>query len=56
MDTPKNSKSLKSIVILLKTDCIRLLKEIDALYETTHKAWQNTVGGNLVALHLLQGV
>ncbi|OSR67830.1 hypothetical protein [Pseudomonas syringae] len=33
-----------------------LLKEIDALYETTHKAWQNTVGGNLVALHLLQGV
>lgn len=33
-----------------------LLKEIDGLYETTHKAWFNTVGGNLVALHRLQAV
>lgn len=33
-----------------------LLKEIDGLYETTHKAWRNSVGGNLVALHQLQGV
>ena len=34
----------------------RVIKEIDDLYKNTHKAWQDQVGGNLVALHMLQGV
>lgn len=32
----------------------RVIKEIDQLYKTTHQAWRRTVGGNLIALHLLQ--
>jgi hypothetical protein len=31
-----------------------LIAEIDQLYKTTHQAWRETTGGNLVALHLLQ--
>lgn len=33
-----------------------VIKEIDDLYKTTHQAWRDQVGGNLVALHLLQKV
>lgn len=33
-----------------------VLREVDRLYTTTHQAWREHVGGNLVALHLLQGV
>ena len=32
----------------------RILAEVDALYTTIHKAWRETVGGELVALHLLK--
>jgi len=28
--------------------------EVDDLYKTIHQSWRRTVGGNLVALHLLQ--
>lgn len=34
----------------------QVLKAIDGLYKTTHKAWREQVGGNLTALHLLQQV
>jgi hypothetical protein len=34
----------------------RLIKEIDQLYQTTEKAWRDSVGGHLVALHLLKGL
>lgn len=32
----------------------RVIAEIDQLYKTTHQAWREHVGGNLVALHLLE--
>jgi len=32
----------------------RLFMEIDRLSATVHQAWREEVGGNLVALHLLQ--
>lgn len=32
----------------------KVLEEVDQLYRTTHQAWRDTNGGNLVALHLLQ--
>ena len=32
------------------------LKEINKLYEATHNAWRENVGGNIVALHWLQGI
>lgn len=31
-----------------------LIADIDKLYKTTHQAWRDSFGGNLVALHLLQ--
>lgn len=31
-----------------------VITEIDRLYKTTHQAWRDATGGNLVALHLLQ--
>ncbi|MNI91515.1 hypothetical protein D3C73_1491900 [compost metagenome] len=31
-----------------------VMAEIDQLYKTTHQAWRDTNGGNLIALHLLQ--
>lgn len=31
-----------------------VMAEIDQLYKTTHQAWRDATGGNLVALHLLQ--
>lgn len=34
----------------------RAMTEIDDLYKTVHQAWRERVGGNLVALHLLQGI
>lgn len=30
-----------------------VMKEIDDLYKSTHQAWRDQVGGNLVALHML---
>ena len=33
-----------------------VMAEIDQLYKTTHQAWRDATGGNLVALHLLQQV
>lgn len=30
-----------------------VIKEIDELYKSTHQAWRDQVGGNLVALHML---
>lgn len=30
-----------------------VIREIDGLYKSTHQAWRDQVGGNLVALHLL---
>lgn len=33
-----------------------MLTEVDSLYQTIHRAWRKEVGGNLVALHLLQKV
>lgn len=30
-----------------------VMKEIDDLYTSTHQAWRDQVGGNLVALHML---
>lgn len=32
----------------------RLVGEIDHLYKVTHKAWRDTVGGDLVALNQLK--
>lgn len=32
----------------------RVLREINELYATIHQSWRENVGGNLVALHLLQ--
>lgn len=32
----------------------RVLREINELYVTIHQSWRENVGGNLVALHLLQ--
>lgn len=34
----------------------KVLTEVDSLYQTIHRAWRKEVGGNLVALHLLQKV
>jgi hypothetical protein len=34
----------------------RMMAEIDRLYMTVHQAWRENVGGNLVALHMLQTV
>ncbi|MNT79087.1 hypothetical protein D3C72_2183890 [compost metagenome] len=34
----------------------RVIAEIDQLYKTTHQAWREHVGGNRVALHLLETV
>lgn len=34
----------------------RVIAEIDKLYQTTHQAWRDHLGGNLTALHLLQQV
>lgn len=34
----------------------RVIAQIDQLYKTTHQAWREHVGGNLVALHLLETV
>ncbi|AMS18426.1 hypothetical protein A3218_11075 [Pseudomonas chlororaphis] len=34
----------------------QVIAEIDQLYKTTHQAWRETTGGNLVALHLLQKI
>lgn len=34
----------------------RVMAEIEKLYKTVHLAWRKEVGGNLVALHLLQGI
>jgi hypothetical protein len=31
-----------------------VIAEVDHLYKTTHQAWRETHGGNLIALHLLQ--
>lgn len=31
----------------------RVVATIDDLYKTTHRAWRETVGGDLVALHML---
>ena len=31
-----------------------VMAEIDQLYKTTHQAWRDTNGGNLITLHLLQ--
>ncbi|MDR9465676.1 hypothetical protein RHA66_28520 [Pseudomonas aeruginosa] len=33
-----------------------VIAEIDQLYKITHQAWRDTMGGNLVALHLLQKI
>lgn len=33
-----------------------VIAEIDQLYKVTHQAWRDAIGGNLVALHLLQKV
>lgn len=30
-----------------------VMKEIDGLYKSTHQAWRDQVGGNLIALHML---
>lgn len=32
----------------------RVMREIDQLYQTTHNAWREQVGGDLVALHRLK--
>lgn len=34
----------------------RVISEIDGLYQITHQAWRDHLGGNLTALHLLQQV
>lgn len=34
----------------------RMMAEIDSLYKSTHQAWRDTVGGNLIALHMLQKI
>lgn len=34
----------------------RVMDEIEQLCKTVHIAWRREVGGNLVALHLLQGI
>lgn len=31
-----------------------VIADIDKLYKTTHQAWRDSFGGNLVALHLFQ--
>lgn len=31
----------------------RVLASVDDLYKTTHRAWREEVGGDLVALHLM---
>lgn len=31
-----------------------LIAEVDQLYRIIHQAWRDSIGGNLVALHLLQ--
>lgn len=31
-----------------------VLAEVDRLYKITHRAWRETNGGNLIALHELQ--
>lgn len=33
-----------------------VLKEIDGLYKSTHQAWRDQVGGNLIALHMLMQI
>lgn len=33
-----------------------VIAEIDHLYKVTHQAWRDAMGGNLMALHLLQKV
>lgn len=33
-----------------------VIKEVEGLYKSTHQAWRDQVGGNLVALHLLQQI
>ncbi|WP_440057880.1 hypothetical protein [Pseudomonas fragariae (ex Marin et al. 2024)] len=43
--------------LMLEVQRYRLLiAEIDRHYERIHKAWYNTVGGHLVALHQMQGL
>lgn len=32
----------------------RVMREIEQLYQTTHNAWRQEVGGDLVALHRLK--
>lgn len=34
----------------------RVIAEIDVLYKNAHQAWRDQVGGNMVALHMLQKV
>ncbi|MFJ3469458.1 hypothetical protein [Pseudomonas sp. NPDC090201] len=31
----------------------RVIAEVDQLYKTTHQAWRDNIGGNLMSLHLL---
>ncbi len=32
----------------------RVISVIDSYYQSTHKAWRDTVGGDLTALHMLK--
>jgi len=31
----------------------RVIAEMDTLYKSTHQAWRDEVGGNLISLHML---
>lgn len=31
----------------------RVIAEMDTLYKSTHQAWRDVVGGNLISLHML---
>lgn len=34
--------------------CRRVMREVDELYQSIHKAWRDEVGDDLVALHRLK--
>lgn len=46
---------VQRIVLDLVRTC-RALAKIDGLYKVIHKAWRESVGGDLVALHLMQKI
>lgn len=34
----------------------RVMSEVDRLYRVIHQSWREATGGNLTALHVLQGI